>query len=192
MLKGLYFWTLEKARHRHAARWLAFLSFLESSVFPIPPDVMLVPMCLAAREKALRYGAICTVSSVLGAGFGYLIGALFWDAFGAPIIAFYGYEDAFAAFTARFEDYGALAVFLFGLTVLPFKVITLASGVAGLDPLVFFLAAAAARAPRFFIEAALLWRYGAPIAAFIERRLGILMSLFAIALIGGFLTIRFL
>lgn len=192
MLKALYGWTLDKARHRHAPGWLGLIAFLESSVFPIPPDIMLLPMILADRAKAFRLALICTTASVLGAVLGYLIGHFFWEAFGAPLIAFYGYEQAFAEFTARFDDYGGLAVFVFGLTVLPFKVITLASGVAGLDPLVFITASIAARAPRFFVEAALLWKYGAPIAAFIERRLGLLMTLFALAVILGFAAIKLL
>jgi len=189
-MKRLYDWTLAKAAHRHAERWLAFISFIESSVFPIPPDVMLLPMCLARRERCLRYAGICTLASVVGGLAGYGIGYFFWQAVGEPIIAFYGYEAQFAEFQTRFDDYGALLVFLFGLTFFPYKVITLAAGVAAMDPLAFLVASIAARAPRFYVEAALLWKFGAPIRDFIERRLTLLTTLFAILLVGGFVLIK--
>ncbi|GER07399.1 hypothetical protein GCM10007972_13720 [Iodidimonas muriae] len=192
MLRRLYDWTLEKARHRHAERWLAFISFIESSVFPIPPDVMLLPMTLAAREKAFRYAFICTAASVAGALAGYGIGYFLWDLIGQPLIAFYGYEHQFTLFQDRFTDYGGWLVFLFGLTFFPFKVITLASGVVALNPLVFLMAATLSRAPRFFIECALLWKFGAPIQSFIEKRFTLLVSLFVILLMGGFFAIKYL
>lgn len=191
-MRALYDWTIEKARHPQAQWWLAFISFVESSVFPIPPDVMLLPMTLARREAAFRYAAICTLASVAGGLAGYAIGFALWEAAGEPIIAFYGYEEAFARFQAGFIEYGGWLVFLFGLTFFPFKVITIASGVVAMDPVIFLLAAAASRAPRFFLEAALLWRFGAPIERFIEKRLGWLLFVFAILLVGGFLAIKLL
>lgn len=191
-MRALYDWTIEKARHPQAQWWLAFISFIESSVFPIPPDVMLLPMTLARREAAFRYAAICTLASVAGGLAGYGIGFALWESVGAPVIAFYGYEEAFARFQAGFIEYGGWLVFLFGLTFFPFKVITIASGVVAMDPWIFLLAAALSRAPRFFLEAALLWRFGAPIERFIEKRLGWLLSLFAILLVGGFLAIKLL
>ncbi|WP_281300714.1 MULTISPECIES: YqaA family protein [unclassified Iodidimonas] len=192
MLSRLYRWTLEKARHRHAERWLGLVSFLESSIFPIPPDVMLLPMTLADRQKAFRFALICTLSSVLGGLAGYGIGYYLWDLVGAPLIAFYGYEAQFQIFQERFKDHGFWLVFLFGLSFFPFKVITLASGVVAMNPVAFLLAALLSRAPRFYIEAALLWKYGAPIEAFIEKRLSLLASLFALLLAGGFIAIRYL
>lgn len=192
MLRALYDWTLKKARHPYAERWLAFISFIESSVFPIPPDVMLLPMVLADNKKAFRYAAICTIASVAGALLGYAIGHFLWDALGAPLIAFYGYESQFASFQDRFRDYGAWLVFIFGITFFPFKVITIASGMVALDPVIFVLSAIAARTPRFFIEAALLWKFGEPIRAFIEKRLTLLTSLFVFLLIAGFAAIKLL
>lgn len=191
-MRALYDWTLEKARHPQAQWWLAVIAFLESSIFPIPPDVMLLPMTLARRAAAFRYAAICTLASITGGLAGYAIGYALWESLGEPIIAFYGYEAAFARFQAGFLEYGGWLVFIFGITIFPFKVITIASGVVAMDPIVFLLASLASRAPRFFLEAALLWRFGAPIQRFIERRLSLLTTLFVILLVGGFLAIELL
>jgi membrane protein YqaA with SNARE-associated domain len=169
-----------------AERWLAFISFIESSVFPIPPDAMLIPMALAKREKALRFAAICTVASVLGALAGYAIGYFLWESFGQPLFEFYGYMDKFNLFQAEFVKYGAWLVFVFGITFFPFKVITITSGVVALDPLVFLVASLLSRTPRFFIEAWLLMRFGAPIQAFIEKRLAMLMTIAILLGIAGF------
>ncbi len=192
MLRAAYDWTLEKARHPHAEAWLALVAFAESSVFPIPPDVMLLPMALATRRRAFRYAAIATAASVLGAFAGYAIGALLWQTVGAPLIQFYGYEAEFARFREGFVAYGAWLVFVFGVTFFPFKVITIASGLVALDPLVFGLSAILARGLRFFPEAALLWRFGAPIQRFIEKRLALLSTLFVALLLLGFLALKLL
>lgn len=192
MLRRLYDWTLDKARHRHARWWLAGVSFVESSVFPVPPDVMLMPMILAERARAFEYALICTIASVLGGLAGYAIGFYLWEALGDLLIALYGYEDKFAVFQERFTDYGVWLVLIFGLTFFPFKVITIASGVAAMDPFVFTLAAFLSRAPRFFLEAALLWRYGPPIRRFIEKRLALLTTAFVLLGAAGFAAIRWL
>ena len=190
-MQKLYEWTMSKARHRHAVRWLALLSFLESSMFPIPTDIMLIPMVLADRAKAWYYASITTISSVLGAVLGYVIGAFFFDVIGQPLIDFYGYQEAFDSFQGTYAEWGVLIVLIGGLTPIPFKVITIASGVFGLNPLVFFASAIAARAPRFFIEAALLWKYGEPINDFIEKRLPLVMTGFVVIIIGGFFALKF-
>jgi len=190
-MQKLYQWTMEKARHRHAVRWLALLSFLESSMFPIPTDIMLMPMILANRAKAWYYASVTTISSVLGAVLGYIIGAFFYDVAALPLIDFYGYQEQLAAFKDYYAEYGVLIVLIGGLTPIPFKVITIASGLAGLNPLVFFLSAIAARAPRFFIEAALFWKFGEPINNFIEKRLPWVMTGFVIIIIGGFIALKF-
>lgn len=186
MLNRLYQKTMALATHAQAERWLAFISFIESSVFPIPPDCMLIPMALAKRTKALRYAAICTIASVLGALLGYAIGYFLWDTVGRPLFEFYGYMDKFALFQAEFLEWGAWLVFVFGITFFPFKVITIASGVAALDPIVFIVASLFSRTPRFFIEAWLLMRFGAPIQSFIEKRLAMIVSLTIFLLIAGF------
>lgn len=192
MFRRLYEWTLSLAAHRHAERWLAGVSCLESSIFPIPPDVMLMPMCLARPKCAWRFAAICTAASVAGAVLGYVIGMFLFESLGQPVLRFYGYEAAFADFQTRFNDYGVLAVLVFGLTPLPFKVITLASGVAALPLAPFVLASVVARAMRFYLVAALLWRFGAPMKLIIDRYFNLLVTLFTILLVGGFLALKFL
>jgi len=192
MLRKLYDRTLAAAGHRHAERWLAVVSCVESSVFPIPPDVMLIPMVLADRAKAWRYALVCTLASVLGGLLGYLIGAVFFDLVGEPLMAFYGHADKFAEFQGKFAEWGAWAVFFAGVTPFPYKVITIASGFVHLDLLVFVLASVLARGLRFFLVAGLLWKFGAPIRSLLEAHLGKITLLFFLLLFGGFLAIRWL
>lgn len=192
MLRSLYDWTMGLARHRYAERWLAAVSFIESSFFPIPPDVMLIPMVLANRARAWRIAFICTLASVIGGVAGYAIGAFLFEAVGKPLLAFYGYADEFQHFTARYNEWGGWIVAFAALTPFPFKVVTIASGVTGLNIIVFLVAAVIARAARFYLVAALLWRYGAPIQGFIERNLGLLTTVFFVLLIGGFALVKYL
>lgn len=180
------------AAHRHAQWALAGVSFIESSVFPIPPDVMLIPMVLAQRAKAWLIALNCTVASVLGGLAGYAIGYLAFETVGRPVLAFYGYEDPFAAFQERFNAWGFWWVAFAGLTPFPFKVITITSGVTGLDLVTFAIASAVSRGLRFFAVAALLWKFGPPIRDFIERRLNLLFTVFMALLIGGFVAAKFL
>lgn len=189
MLRNLYDWTLNLAAHRNARWGLALVSFAESSFFPIPPDVALIPMILAKRALAWTYALICTVASVLGGVAGYAIGFFFFVQLGEPILEFYGYADKFANFAERYNEYGVWIVLIAGLTPFPFKVITIASGTTGLNFLVFVAASIVARGARFFMVAALLWWFGEPIRAFIERYFGILSVLFIVLLIGGFLLV---
>lgn len=191
MLRRAYDWMIEKAHGRGAERALFAVSFIESSIFPIPPDVMLVPMCVAKREHAFRYAAICTVASVLGGFFGYAIGAFLFETLGQWVIATYGLESAFAAFEVKFNEWGWWLVMMAGFTPFPYKVITIAAGLFNLNLAVFAAASAISRGGRFYLEAWLLHRYGAPIRAFIEKYLGILTVLFFILLIGGFLAIKY-
>jgi membrane protein YqaA with SNARE-associated domain len=191
MLRGLYDWALLLAAHRRAKAWLAAISFAESSFFPIPPDVMLVPMVLAERERAFRIAFICSAASVLGGLAGYAIGAGLFDVIGKPLLDFYGYGEQFQRFTAQYNEWGAWIVAFAALTPFPFKVITIASGVAGLDLVVFFVASLVARSLRFYLEAALLWKYGAPIRGFIEKHLGLLTLVFFALLVGGFVVIKY-
>ncbi|MEM8799294.1 MAG: YqaA family protein [Pseudomonadota bacterium] len=192
MLTSLYQWTLKKVAHPQAEKWLAGISFIESSFFPIPPDVMLGPMALARPERAFRYAAICTIASVIGGAFGYALGFFLFDLVGEPLLAFYGYAEKFESFQASFNDYGTWLVFVFGITFFPFKVITIASGVTGLNFGIFLAASLAARAPRFFIEAALLWRFGAPIQAFVEKRLAFVTTVVVFLGIAGFVALKYL
>jgi membrane protein YqaA with SNARE-associated domain len=192
MLRRLYDWTMGLAAHRHATRSLAAVSFIESSVFPIPPDVLLIPMVLARPERAWRIATVCTIASVLGAMLGYGIGYFLFDQIGRPMLEFYGYAPKFEEFRALYNEWGAWVVFTAGVTPFPYKVITILSGVTALDIRVFIVASILARGLRFFVVAALLWQFGTPMRSFIERRLGLLFSLFVILLIGGFIVIKWI
>jgi len=190
MLRRLYDWTMETAAQKNAVWVLAAVAFVESSVFPIPPDVLLIPMVLAARNSAWRYAAICTIASVLGGMLGYAIGSGLYEGVGRPILDFYGYGAKFSDFTARYNEYGGWIVFIAGVTPFPYKVITIASGVTDLDFATFTTASVLARGLRFFVVAALLYWIGQPIREFIEKRLGLLFTIFCVLLIGGFLLIK--
>lgn len=192
MLRPFYDWTLRVSGHRHAERWLAAVSFVESSVFPIPPDVMIVPMVLADRAKAWRIALVATLASVAGGLLGYAIGSLFFDAIGQPILEFYGKADKFDEFAVMYNDWGAWVVFGAGVTPFPYKVITIASGVTRLDLLVFVLASVAARGIRFFAVAGLLWYFGPPIRRLLEKHLGLISIVFFVLLLGGFAAIKWL
>lgn len=190
MLRKTYDWTMHQATKPSAPWVLAAIAFIESSVFPIPPDVLLIPMILAAREKAWRFALICTIASVLGGFLGYAIGALLYDAIAQPLLAFYGYLEKFATFQGWYDAWGAWIVLFAGITPFPYKVITIASGVVALDPLTFGVSSVVARGFRFFLVAALLWKFGPPIRIFIERHLGKLTLIFFALLLGSFLLLK--
>lgn len=192
MIRRLYDWTMGLAAHRRASWALGVVSFVESSVFPIPPDVLLIPMVLADRQRAWRYALICTITSVLGGLLGYAIGLFLFEQFGEPLLSLYGYSDKFDVFQEKYEEWGAWAVFIAGVTPFPYKVITILSGVAALDPITFVVASVLARGVRFFLIAALLWKFGEPIREFIEKRLQLLTVVFCVLLVGGFVFARFL
>ena len=192
MLRRLYDWTMGLAESRYALWALAVVSFAESSFFPIPPDVLMIPMIIAAPKRAFWIAGICLISSVLGGMFGYFIGAQLFDFIGQPLLDFYGKADAAAKFNAQFADWGAWAVLIAGVTPFPFKVITIMSGWTGLSLPVFVIASIVARGLRFFIVAALLWKFGPPMRDFIERRLGLVFTVFVALLLGGFLLLRLL
>lgn len=192
MIRKLYDWTMREARGPHALWALAVVAFVESSVFPIPPDVLMIPMILAARERAFFIAAVATVASVLGGCLGYAIGYGFMDVLGQPILEFYGKADAFDQLAARFNDYGGWAVLIAGVTPFPYKVITIFSGATQLSLPLFLGVSVLARALRFFVVAALLWKFGAPIKNFIERWLGPIFTAFIVLLIGGFYALRYL
>ncbi|SDX53159.1 YqaA family protein [Roseicitreum antarcticum] len=192
MLRALYTRTLSLAQSKHALWALALVAFIESSVFPIPPDVLMIPMIIAAPRRAFLIAAVATVSSVLGGLLGYYIGYGMFESIGRPVLEFYGKDAYFDDFRARYNEYGAWAVLIAGVTPFPYKVITILSGATNLSLPVFMLASVVARGLRFFIVAALLWKFGAPIRDFIERRLGLMFTVFCVLLIGGFIVVRFL
>jgi membrane protein YqaA with SNARE-associated domain len=191
MLRALYDWTMRKASGGNATRALAVVSFAESSVFPVPPDVLLVPMVLARRERAWILASICTLASVAGGLAGYAIGLFLFEAVAARVLAFYGLEQGFAAFRAAYADWGLWIILIKGLTPIPFKIVTIASGAARFDLAVFVLASLATRGARFFLVAALVRRFGTPIRGFVERRLTLATTILAVALVGGFVVLRY-
>lgn len=190
MLRALYDRILALAGHRHVERWLAAVSFTESSVFPVPPDALLLPMCLSRPERAWRYAAICTVASVLGGLAGYLLGFFLYETLAEPLLRAYGQEGALANFEAWFREWGVVAVLVMGLTPIPYKAVTIAAGAAAFSPAAFILASLVARGLRFFLLAGLLRRYGTPMRDFVERRLALLTTLAAGLLAGGVLVLR--
>lgn len=192
LLRRLYARTLDLASHRHATRWLAAVSFIESSVFPIPPDVMLVPMCIQNRSRSFYYAMVCTLSSVVGGLLGYAIGYFLYDLLGHRIIEFYGMQGKFDEMQAMYDSWGGWIIFAKGLTPFPYKVITILSGVLQLSLPVFIVASILSRALRFFLVAALLWKYGAPIQTFIEKYLGMLTFAFLVILVSGVVALRYL
>jgi len=191
MLRRLYDGTMDLAAHRHALWALAAVAFIESSVFPIPPDVMLIPMVLAARRRAWLIAGVCTVASVAGGMLGYAIGLFLFETVGRSVLDFYGLMAKFTEFQDLYKEWGAWIVAGAGLTPFPYKVITIASGVVQLDLTTFTAASASSRGVRFFVECGLLYAFGVPIKRFIEDRLGLVTLVFFVLLLGGFLFIRF-
>jgi len=192
MLRATYDWFLRQAERPYALWLLAAISFVESSVFPLPPDILLIPMVLARPQRAWLIAGVCTLASVLGGFAGYAIGLFLFEALGQPVLAFYGYLDRFTEFQGLYNEWGAWIVAGAGVTPFPYKVITIASGVTALDPWVFGVASVLSRGFRFFLVAALLWKWGDPMRAFIERRLGLLVTLGFLLLVGGFAAIKLL
>ncbi len=192
MMRRAYDWMMRTARHERAPHALFGIAFVESSVFPIPPDVMLIPMILANRARAWFYATICTVGSVIGGIAGYAIGYFLFEYIGEPILRFYGYGDKFQSAAALFNEWGVWILIAKGWTPFPYKVLTIAAGAFKMSFGPFILASIVARAMRFYLVAALLFMFGEPIRDFIERRLSLVTTLFLIALIGGFVAIKYL
>lgn len=192
MLRQLYQRVLALAGSRRAGLWLALISFAESSFFPIPPDALLVPMVLARPDRAWRLAFVCTTASVAGGALGYLIGYALFDVLAEPILRTYHYEGAFAAFQAKFAEWGLWVILIKGLTPIPYKIVTIASGAARFNFVIFMLASVATRGVRFFAVAALLRRFGEPVRDFIERRLTLVTTAAAAGVVGGFLLLKLL
>ncbi|MEW7009190.1 YqaA family protein [Lentilitoribacter sp. EG35] len=191
MIRRLYDWTMSLAATRHAEKGLASVSFLESSVFPIPPDVLLIPMVIANRDKWVRIALICTLFSVLGAFLGYFIGAFLYETIGKAVLEFYGKADSFDKISQWYNTHGGWGVLFAAVTPFPYKVLTIFSGATGLNLITFVVVSIIGRAARFFLVAYLLRKFGEPIRLFIEKYLGLLFALFLILLIGGFYAVRY-
>jgi membrane protein YqaA with SNARE-associated domain len=183
---------MRQAAGPHAERALAVVAFLESSIFPVPPDAMLVPMVLARPQAAWRAALVATAASVSGGLLGYLIGYALLETVGEWIIHLYGLGDRLAAFQAAYAQWGLWIILIKGLTPIPYKLVTIASGIAHFNLGVFILASLLTRGARFFLVAALLLAYGPPVRDFIERRLTLVTSLFGGLVVLGFLSLRFL
>lgn len=192
MIRALYDWTLRLADSPRALVALFLVAFIEASFFPIPVEVLMIPMILAAPSRAWVVGLVALSGSVIGGLGGYAIGALAFDSLGAPILEALGKTDSMEAYNARFNGVGFWAVMIGGLSPFPYKVITIMSGWTGMPLATFIGASILARGIRYMVIAALLWKFGAPIRDFIERRLGLVFALFLVVLIGGFYAVRFL
>jgi membrane protein YqaA with SNARE-associated domain len=190
LLHALYDRVMGLARHPRATVWLGAVSFAESSVFPIPPDAMLVPMALARPDQAWRLAAICTVTSVVGGVLGYVLGFFLFEAIAQPVLAAYGHADALARFEDWFQRWGAAVILVKGLTPIPYKIVTIAAGAAKMDFATFLLTSAVTRGARFFLLAALIRRFGPAVREFIERRLMLVTTTVAALVILGFLALR--
>lgn len=190
MLKRLYDWTIRMADHPRALWVLALVSFVESSVFPIPPDVLMIPMIIARPNRAWLIALVALVASVLGGLLGYAIGALAYEQIGRPILETLGKGEAMEAFGTRFNDFGFWAVLTAGITPFPYKVITIMSGWTGMPLATFVATSILARGIRFFLVAALLWKFGEPVRTFIEKRLGLMAIIFVVLLFGGFYLVK--
>jgi membrane protein YqaA with SNARE-associated domain len=192
MFRRLYEWTLSLSASARAPYALGAVSFAESSFFPIPPDAVLLPMALARPDRAYLYAAICTVTSVLGGMLGYAIGYLLYDTVGLWLINLYGAGARIEAFREMYKEWGHWIILIKGLTPIPYKIVTIASGIAEYNLFWFVVLSIITRGLRFFLIAALIHRYGEEIRAFIEKRLGLVMAGIAVGIIGGFVLVKYL
>jgi membrane protein YqaA with SNARE-associated domain len=192
LLRRLYDRVLALAGSPRAPVWLAAIAFAESSFFPVPPDALLIPMILAQPRRAWILAGICTAASVSGGALGYLIGYALFDVLAAPLLHLYHYDAAFARFQAMYGTYGVWVILIKGLTPIPYKIVTIASGAAQFSFAVFMAASLVTRGARFFLLAAVLRRFGEKVRFFIERRLTLVTSVAAAALVGGFMALRWL
>jgi len=192
MLRRLYDWCIAAADKPYAPWLMGAISFAESSVFPIPPDTMQIPMSLARPKKAWFYATVCTVTSVAGGVLGYVIGAYLYDSVGHWLISIYGYGDKVEAFREAYARWGTVIILVKGVTPIPYKIVTITSGFAGYDLFQFIIFSFIARGMRFFLSAFLLNRYGARVRAAIEERLGFWVAVGAAVLVIGIIAALYL
>jgi membrane protein YqaA with SNARE-associated domain len=192
MLRRLYDWCIAAAHKPYALWVMGFISFIESSFFPIPPDAMLIPMSIARPEKAYFYAGLCTVTSVAGGVLGYFIGAVLYDSLGLWLINLYGYGSKVEGFREAYATWGTWIILLKGVTPIPYKIVTIASGFAGYNLLLFILLSFVARGMRFYLVAFLLNRYGDVAREHIEKRLGFWVTVSLAVLIVGIIAAVYL
>jgi membrane protein YqaA with SNARE-associated domain len=193
-LRRIYDWTLSLAERKFSGLWLGLISFAEASFFPIPPDILLLPLCLGNLKKAFSFALICSVASVLGGLAGYAIGAFAWDGLSPWFFQYVpGFtEEKFARIQEWYAEWGWPLVFLAGFSPIPYKIFTIASGVLGMALLPFILASAVSRSARFFLVAALVAKFGEPMKEKIDKHFNLLALVFGLLLVGGFLALKFL
>jgi membrane protein YqaA with SNARE-associated domain len=189
MLRRLYDWCIDAADKPYAVWILGMVSFAESSFFPVPPDVMLIPMSLAQPRKAWLFALVCTLTSVAGGVLGYAIGALLYDSIGGWIIQLYGYGNKMDAFRESYAEWGAMIILVKGLTPIPYKLVTISLGFAGYNLFLFIVLSIITRGARFFLLAFLLNRYGPQAREIIEKRLGFWVTIGAVGLVLGFVVV---
>jgi membrane protein YqaA with SNARE-associated domain len=190
--RHLYDWVLSFAHHRHAGTALFVISFIESSVFPIPPDALLMPMCFRRRDRAFRYATLCAAGSVLGGLAGYAIGMFLWAMVGSFFLTYIFSQQTFDTITHWYQSYDFWIVFAAGFTPLPYKVFTIAAGVFGISLPMFLLASAVSRSARFYLEAFLAWKFGEPVERFIDRYFNAVCIAFVVLVIAGFVAIKYM
>lgn len=191
-MKKLYLWLLEKSKHRHAPWYLALVSFTESSISFIPPDPMMVPMIVAHKERAWFLAFLTTTSSVLGGVLGYAIGFYLFERMGVPILETYGLMEKITIFQSFFNEWGFWAIVIKAFTPIPFKLVTITAGALKFDFALFMLASLLSRGIRFYLEAAVVWKWGAQMNNLIQENIMLVSSLFLGALIGGFFILKYL
>ncbi len=192
LIRKIYDWTIRLSETKQAVWALAGVAFVESSVFPLPPDLLLIPMCVAERRRSFFYATICTVASVIGGLLGYAIGYYFFETWGKDILSFYGMMGKYGALKDKYDQYGGWIILAKGMTPIPFKLLTIFSGAMHLALPVFIISSIGARAMRFYLVAGLLWKFGAPVRTFIEKHLTWVALAFLILLIGGFFAIKYI
>lgn len=192
MLRSWYDWVIRMSEHPKALWYLGGVSFAESSFFPIPPDLMLIPMVIAQRAKAWLIAGVCSIASVAGGFLGYAIGFFFFETVGKWVIDAYGLQGGFAEYQAQFNEWGLWIILIKGMTPIPYKLITIASGAAHFDLLVFGLASVVTRGVRFYLVAVLLYLFGEPIRGFIEKHLTLVTTAFVLLIVGGFVAVAYL
>jgi len=192
VLKRTYDHCMEWIAGPYGALTLFIIAFVESSFFPIPPDVFLIAMCISAPTRAFKYAAICAVGSVLGGALGYGLGFWFMDSLGQQIIDWYGLEDKYHKVQHLYQTYDIWAVGAAGFTPLPYKLFTITAGAFELNFTTFLMASLVSRSARFFLVAAFIWKFGAPVKHYIDKYFNVITIVFMILLIGGFILIKYL
>lgn len=191
LIKKLYDWVLHWAETPYAVPALFLLAFAESSFFPVPPDVLLIALAISIPKKAFKFALICMLGSVIGGVLGYGIGLYGYETIGKPIVDFYHGQEIMELIKIKYDQHGFLGILIAAITPIPYKVFTIASGVFKFDFWLFTLASIIGRSTRFFIVAALIWKFGSPIRNFIEKYFNLLSIIFILLLIGGFLLIKY-